>query len=341
MMRQNLPCWKPNKVALLKGGWNSERAVSLESAKGTSKALTLLGYEVIEIEVTQDIPLLLQELLKASPDVVFLNALHGQYVEDGMIQSLLEMLGMPYTGSNVVASAMAMDKNVTREMLSYHGLPMPKGIKVNITQFFSAGDLVVPYPFVLKPLNEGSSVGVFIIHNADDLQQAQQLWFYGSEGIIEEFIAGQELSIALLDAQPLGVLELEPLEGFYDYKAKYTSGVTRHHMPARLDAQDQEYAMALAAKAIKILGIQGVSRVDMRYDKSRDNGQRHYILEANTLPGMTPLSIVPEIAAYAGYSYEQLCDWIVRNPVWPRENNLVKEKYYKNPDERATAKAIS
>jgi D-alanine--D-alanine ligase len=341
MMRQNLPSWKPSKVALLKGGWNSERAVSLESAKGTLKALTLLGYEVTEIEVTQDIPLLLQELLKASPDVVFLNALHGQYVEDGMIQSLFEMLGMPYTGSNVVASAMAMDKNVTREMLSYHGLPMPKGIKVNITQFFSAGNLVVPYPFVLKPLNEGSSVGVFIIHTADDLQQAQQSWCYGSEGIIEEFIAGQELSIALLDAQPLGVLELEPLEGFYDYKAKYTSGVTRHHMPARLDAQDQEYAMALAAKAIKILGIQGVSRVDMRYDKSRDNGQRHYILEANTLPGMTPLSIVPEIAAYAGYSYEQLCDWIVRNPVWPRENNLVKEKYYKNPNERATAKAIS
>ena len=332
--------WKPQKIALLKGGWSSERAVSLESAKGTAQALTATGYEITEIDVTQDIPVLIQELLAVNPDVVFLNAIHGQYVEDGMIQSLLEMLGMPYTGSNVVTSAMAMDKNVTREMLLYYGLPMPKGIKVNIAQFFSAGDLPIPYPFVLKPLNEGSSVGVFIIRNAKDLQLAQQSWCYGIEGIIEEFIAGQELSIALLGAQPLGVLELEPLEGFYDYKAKYTSGVTRHHMPARLSEQDQEHAMILAAQTIKILGIQGVSRVDMRYDKSRESGQRHYILEANTLPGMTPLSIVPEIAAYAGYSYEQLCDWMVRNPIWPRENKLVKERYCKNLKGPAKVKAI-
>ena len=314
----------PEKVALLKGGWNSERDVSLSSAKGIFPALKKCGFEVLEIDVTRDIPTLIQELSDFAPDVVFLNALHGRYVEDGIMQGLMEMLGYPYTGSDVLSSAIAFDKAQSRTIFETNGVMIPKGKTLPASEFFAQKTPDFDYPFVAKPLNEGSSVGVFIIHTLDDFKNAAGKWTFGETVLVEEYIPGRELSVALKGDQPLGVLELRPKEGFYDYAAKYTDGLTDHLMPADLPVDEYNLVMDMAQKAVRALGVSGVSRADIRYDDARPQGARAFALEINTLPGMTPLSIVPEIAAHVGITYEQLCNWMVKNPICPQEKPLLK-----------------
>lgn len=312
------------KVALLKGGWNSEREVSLTSAQGILPALKAGGFQVIEIDVTRNIPALIQQLEDFGPDVVFLNALHGQYVEDGMLQGLMELLGYPYTGSDVVSSAVAFDKGRSRALFEVNNVRIPKGKTCVAADFFAQECSDFPYPFVVKPLNEGSSVGVFIIESLSDFRAAAQKWHYGQTVLVEEYIAGKELSIAFKGQQALGILELCPKEGFYDYKAKYTDGLVDHVMPADIPKGDYEAVMAMATRAVKALGVSGVSRVDVRFDGARPVGERAFVLEVNTLPGMTAISIVPEIAAYAGDDYETLCKWMVENPLWPQEKKCLQ-----------------
>ncbi len=312
----------PKKVALLKGGWNSEREVSLSSAQSVLPALKEAGFTVLEIDVTRDIQAFIRQLFDFSPDVVFLNALHGQYVEDGMMQGLMEMLGYPYTGSDVVSSAVAFDKGRSRALFEANNVSIPKGQTFKSADFFAQDHPMFPYPFVAKPLNEGSSVGVFIIKALSDFKEAAQKWHYGETVLAEDYIPGRELSVAFKGHQALGVLELRPKEGFYDYKAKYTDGLTDHVMPADLSKSDYDDVMSMAKRAVKALGVAGVSRVDVRFDDSRCDGDRAFVLEVNTLPGMTSLSIVPEIATYAGYDYKTLCKWMVENPICSQEKNL-------------------
>jgi len=320
----------PKKVALLKGGWNSERDVSLSSARGVLPALKEAGFTVLEIDVTRDIQALIQQLSDFAPDVVFLNALHGQYVEDGMMQGLMEMLGYPYTGSDVVSSAIAFDKGRSHALFKVDQISIPKGETLKAADFFAQDTPSFPYPFVAKPLNEGSSVGVFIIKTLADFKEAAQKWHYGETVLVEDYIPGRELSVAFKGTQALGILELCPKEGFYDYKAKYTDGLVVHVMPADLSKSDYGAVMSMATRAVKALGVAGVSRVDVRFDDNRPEGYRAFVLEVNTLPGMTALSIVPEIAAHAGYDYKTLCKWMVENPIWPQEKNLLQ-----NPQDAA------
>ena len=315
----------PEKVALLKGGWNSERAVSLSSAKGICPALKASGFEVLEIDVTRDIQTLIKQLTDFAPDVVFLNALHGRYVEDGMMQGLMEMLGYPYTGSDVISSALAFDKAQSRSLFKANGIPIPKGQTFIAKEFFKEPLAGFDYPFVAKPLNEGSSVGVFIIHTPEAFKQAADHWTFGKTVLVEEYIPGREFSVTVMDGNPLGILELRAKEGFYDYDAKCTDGLTDHIIPTDLSEKDYEQTLDVARKAVASLGVSGVTRVDIRFDTSRPEGARAVVLEVNTLPGMTSLSIAPETAAHAGITYEQLCKWMVKNPIWPQENPLLKE----------------
>lgn len=308
--------WSPKKVAVLKGGWSGEREVSLTSAQGVVAALESRGFQVFDIDVTENILELVTTLTQFNPDVVFMNAIHGRYAEDGHLQGLIELLGYPYTGSNVQASALAMDKSKSRDLFEQRGLPIPKGFKTT-TSFFETAETSLAYPFVIKPTNEGSSLGVFIIDTLQDLKKAQEMWQYGNELLVEAYIPGRELSVAIMNGKALGVLELRPTRGFYDYEAKYTGGITEHVMPADIPEVDYQLALELAEEAAKVLGASGISRVDMRYDDYAPEGKRHYLLELNTLPGMTPLSIVPDIARYVGLSYEDLCEWMVKNPLWP------------------------
>lgn len=308
------------RIALLKGGWNSEREVSLSSAKGVRVALDDLGYEVLEIDVTRDLNALIHALKSFNPDLVFMNALHGQYVEDGKLQSVLEILNYPYTGSNVAASAMAMDKSITRTMLEQKGVRIPKGLKYRAELLFSKAIDLPEVPLVIKPVSEGSSVGVFMINTPADLDVVAKAWCYGDTLILEEYIPGLELSVALLNENPLGVLELKPKSGFYDYRAKYTDGLTEHIMPSDIPENDRTQILNFSAQAVQALGVRGVSRVDLRYDPMRPSGERAFVLEVNTLPGMTPLSIVPDIAGTAGITFNQLVNWMIQNPTWPENH---------------------
>ena len=309
----------PRKIALLKGGWYNEREVSLRSAKVMHKALLDLGFIVKDIDVNKDITNLIDTLKSFAPDVVCMNALHGKYVEDGYLQGLIELLGYPYTGSGVLASSVAMDKVLTRDLLVSHDLPVANGMKVLCNDLFN-NHIDFAYPFVLKPINEGSSVGVSIIRNAKDLTEVSLKWKFGEYGLIEEYIHGRELSVALLNNKAIGMIELVPKKEFYDYEAKYVDGIADHVIPNDINKLDYDLMLQYCEKMIKVLGIQGVSRVDIKYDCSREKGDNIFILEANTLPGMTELSLVPDIAKQIGLSYKDLCNWMVQNPICRNES---------------------
>lgn len=311
-------------IAVLMGGWSGEREVSLTSAGECLKAFHEMGYHAIGIDVTQDIPTWLNQLICLNPDVIFMNALHGAWVEDGCTQGLIEMLGFPYTNSNVLASALAMDKLWSRKVFKQAGLPLPDGKSVRVTELAEAN--IMPYPFVMKPINQGSSLGVTIVHCQADLDRAIQSWDYGDEALVEEYIPGREISVAILGDRALGALELHPKQGFYDYKAKYTDGACEHFMPARIPEADYQRALEIGLKAAQALGCEGVSRTDLRYDDVRHNPGQFYVLEVNTQPGMTPLSIVPEVAAYQNISFGELLEWMINNPVCPKENKVIKKQ---------------
>ncbi len=297
------------KVAVLLGGWSAEREVSLVSGRACADALARLGHEVTEIDMGRDVA---ARLAEAAPDVVF-NALHGTPGEDGSVQGLCALLGLAMTHSGVAASAIAIDKVLTKRLLGAYGVPMPEGEVVARAALF-AGDSMAR-PFVVKPVREGSSVGVAIV--AEDHPAGKPIradapgpWQEFDELLVERFIPGRELTVAVLQQpdghpDPLCVTELRPKAGFYDYAAKYTDGLTVHACPADIPADIAALAMRHATFAHAMIGCAGVTRSDFRWDEAC--GERGlYLLEINTQPGMTPLSLVPEQAGYRGIGFDEL-----------------------------------
>ncbi len=297
-------------VAVLYGGWSNERPVSLVTGKGVAEALERVGYKVTLIDMDRDVALRLSE---AKPDVVF-NALHGTPGEDGTIQGMLDLMGIKYTHSGLATSVIAIDKQLTKAALVPHGIRMPGGHVVKSESLYLGDPLARPY--VLKPVNEGSSVGVAIVTNESNYgnpigRDVAGPWQKFDELLAEPFIRGRELTVAVLGDKALCVTELKPKAGFYDFDAKYTDGLTDHICPANVPDAVAEAMLDMALKAHRILGCKGASRSDFRWDDEK-GVEGVYLLEVNTQPGMTPLSLVPEQAKQLGISYEQLVDIIVR-----------------------------
>lgn len=296
-------------VAVLMGGWSSEREVSLTSGEGVARALESRGHRVTRLDMQRD---LAQQLTQVAPDVVF-NALHGTPGEDGTVQGLMDLMGVRYTHSGVTTSAIAIDKELTKKVLVPHGIRMPEGILVDSQDLFVGDPL--PRPYVLKPVNEGSSVGVAIVtvssnHGSPIGREVEGPWQHFSRLLAEPFIRGRELTTAVLIDQALGVTELKPKSGFYDYDAKYTDGMTDHVFPAQVPPEIDAACRQMALDAHRLLGCRGASRSDFRWDDERGVAGL-YLLEVNTQPGMTPLSLVPEQARGCGISYEDLVEQLV------------------------------
>ncbi len=292
------------KVAVLMGGPSAEREVSLTSGAGIAAALERLGYDVTAIDMGHDVA---ARLAAAAPDVVF-NALHGTPGEDGSVQGMLDLMGLRYTHSGLRTSAIAIDKVLTKAVLVPLGIRMPGG-RVVATASLHDGD-PLPRPYVLKPVNEGSSVGVAIVTDASNVgnpiaRDAAGPWQRFDELLAEPFIAGRELTVAVLDGEVLAVTELKPGQGFYDYDAKYTEGLTEHVCPADLPEAITAAALDIARRAHVALGCRGTSRSDFRWDPT-EGVDGLYLLELNTQPGMTALSLVPEQARYRGIDYDTL-----------------------------------
>jgi D-alanine-D-alanine ligase len=296
-------------VAVLMGGFSSEREVSLNSGAAVVRALMNKGYQVTAIDVQRDVAQLLSRLFPR-PDAVF-NALHGRYGEDGCIQGILNILGIPYTHSGLLASALAMDKPAAKRIFASVGIPVADSVVVTRDEFLKGDPL--PRPYVIKPANEGSSVGVRIVSEGDSEKPFDgQSWPYGETVMVESFVPGRELTVAVMGGRALGVLEIKPAQGFYDYTAKYTDGKATHICPAPVPKEIYDEAARLAVLAHKALGCRGVSRADIRYDDTKPGAGRLVMLEVNTQPGMTDLSLVPEIAAYANISFADLVEWMVK-----------------------------
>lgn len=297
-------------VAVLKGGWSPEREVSLVSGRGCADALRQHGYRVTEIDAGRD---LADQLLKVKPDVVF-NALHGRWGEDGCVQGLLEILSIPYTHSGVLASALAMHKERAKAVFRSAGLPVAESLVLPREEAAKAH--VMEPPYVIKPVNQGSSVGVFIVRKGENRPPAELTsseWDLGEEVMVERFIAGRELTCAVMGEEILGVTEIFASTVFYDYEAKYAAGGSRHEFPARIEADDYAEVQRVTLAAHRALGCRGVSRADFRFDDTRKGKPELILLEVNTQPGMTPTSLVPELANLAGYSYGELVSWMVED----------------------------
>ncbi len=286
-------------VAVLMGGWSAEREVSLVTGRAVARALSERGYRASEIDVDRGLPARLAEL---APDVVF-NALHGRFGEDGTVQGLLEIMGIPYTHSGVLASSLAMNKAMAKRVFESAGLRCPEGHLTTIDALQN-GSAPMPPPYVVKPNCEGSSVGVRIVRDADARPIDRNDWPFGPEVLVERYIAGRELTVTVLGDRPLAVTEIRPRQSFYDYHAKYTEDQAEHLIPAPLDEALYEQALTHALRAHRALGCRGVSRADFRLDESDPDGL--YLLEVNTQPGMTPLSLVPEQAAHVGITFADL-----------------------------------
>ena len=303
---------KPH-VAVLMGGWASERPVSLMSGEGVAKALETRGYRVTRIDMDRQVA---ARIAEAAPDVVF-NALHGVPGEDGTVQGMLDLMGVPYTHSGLATSVIAIDKELTKQALVPHGIPMPGGRIVRSEELFAKDPL--PRPYVLKPVNEGSSVGVAIVtaegnYGNPIARDAKGPWQEFAQLLAEPYIRGRELTTAVIDGaegpRALTVTELVPKSGFYDFDAKYTDGMTEHVCPAQIPEDIAQLCMDLAVRAHRVLGCKGCSRTDFRWDDEQ-GVDGLFVLETNTQPGMTPLSLVPEQARHCGMSYEDLVEAIV------------------------------
>ena len=298
-------------VAVLMGGLSAEREISLRSGEACAAALEERGYLVSRVDVGHDVASALAQL---KPDVVF-NALHGKYGEDGCVQGLLELLHIPYTHSGVLASSVAMNKEVAKSLMAAAGVPTPQGRVVHRLE--AAIGHVLPPPYVLKPVSEGSSFGVFIIEeNAQRPPQALSAsdWSHGEFMLAERFIPGRELTCAVMGDRPLEVIEILAADGgWYDYHAKYAKGGSKHVLPAVLKPNIYQQAQQLALEAHRALGCRGVSRADFRYDDRPGGTGELVVLEVNTQPGMTETSLVPEMAAYAGFSFGELVQWMVED----------------------------
>ncbi|WP_375421735.1 D-alanine--D-alanine ligase [uncultured Sphingomonas sp.] len=291
------------------GGWSAEREVSLMSGAGVADALESLGHRVTRIDMDRDVA---ARLAEARPDLVF-NALHGTPGEDGSVQGLLDLMGLRYTHSGLATSVIAIDKVLTKQVLVPHGIPMPGGRIVRSAEIHEADPLQRPY--VLKPVNEGSSVGVAIVTEGGNYgspigRDVIGPWQEFDELLAEPYIRGRELTTAVLGTRALGVTELKPKSGWYDYDAKYTDGMTEHVFPAQIPDEIADACKSLALEAHRLLGCKGASRSDFRWDDER-GVDGLFLLEVNTQPGMTPLSLVPEQARHVGMSYPALVQAIV------------------------------
>ena len=298
-------------VAVLMGGWSAEREVSLSSGEACAAALERGGgYRVSRVDVDREIAAVLRKL---KPDVA-LNMLHGRPGEDGTLQGMLEILGIPYSHSGVTASAIAMQKDVAKPLLAAAGVPVPEGIIA--ARLDVAKKHLLPPPYVIKPIAEGSSVGVFIVteehsHPPQELTRAD--WAHGERVLVERYIAGKELTCAVLGDRALDVIEIEAATRFYDYEAKYAPGGSKHVLPAQILPIVYQEARRLALKAHLALGCRGVSRADFRYDDRSPGTEGLFCLEVNTQPGMTETSLVPELAVYAGMTFDELVRWMVED----------------------------
>ena len=300
-------------VAVLMGGWANERPVSLMSGEGVAMALEQRGHRVTRIDMDRDVA---ARVAEAAPDVVF-NALHGVPGEDGTVQGMLDLMGVPYTHSGLATSVIAIDKQLTKQALIPHGIPMPGGRIVKSAELHERDPL--PRPYVLKPVNEGSSVGVAIVTEEGNYgnpiaRDAEGPWQEFAELLAEPYIKGREMTSAVVDfpdgPRALAVTELKPKSGFYDFDAKYTDGMTDHICPADIPDGIERLCLDIALKAHKVLGCRGTSRTDFRWDEEQGEDGL-FVLETNTQPGMTPLSLVPEQARHAGVEYGELCETII------------------------------
>jgi D-alanine-D-alanine ligase len=296
-------------VAVLMGGWSAEREVSLRSGEACADALERSGFQVSRIDVDRDIAATLRA---RKPDIA-LNVLHGRPGEDGTLQGLLEVLGIPYSHSGVLASALAMQKDLAKSVLKLAGVPVPGGMVAARKE--AAKRHLLPTPYVIKPLAEGSSVGVFMVredhkHPPQELTRAD--WKYGDQILVEPYIPGKELTCAVMGDRALGVIEIVPTVKFYDYEAKYAPGGSKHLLPAPIAADVYREVQRLSLAAHRALGCRGVTRSDFRFDDSL-GAKGLFCLEVNTQPGMTETSLVPELAAHEGIGFEDLVKWMVED----------------------------
>lgn len=297
-------------VAVLMGGWSAEREVSLRSGKACADAAERKGYRVTRIDVQRDIATVLQNL---KPDAA-LNVLHGRPGEDGTLQGVLEIIGVPYSHSGVLASSLAMQKDLAKAMFRAAGVPVPEGIVVS--RFDAAKKHLLERPYVIKPISEGSSVGVFIVtqdHDHPPQELFRDDWAFGDMVLCERYIAGKELTCAVVRDEPTGVIEIVPKVRFYDYEAKYAPGGSEHVLPAKIAPQVYEEVRRLSVLAHQALACRGVTRADFRYDDTREGTSGLACLEVNTQPGMTETSLVPELAAHAGLPFEDLVAWMIED----------------------------
>jgi D-alanine-D-alanine ligase len=301
---------RETNVAVLMGGWSAERDVSLNSGEACGRALEAAQFKVMPIDVKRNIAEVLQDL---RPDVAF-NALHGKWGEDGSVQGILETLEIPYTHSGVLASAIAMNKEKSKAIFRSVGIPVADSILVELDKAAEAHPM--PLPYVIKPVAEGSSVGVHIVPvgaNAPVTTLVNQRKLYGDKVMVERFVPGKELTCAVMGDVALGVIEIVPRVGFYDYEAKYAPGGSNHVLPAQIPHEVYRRVQQISLIAHQALGCRGVSRADFRYNDTPGGEQELVILEVNTQPGMTATSLVPELAQHAGHSFEQLVSWMVND----------------------------
>jgi len=299
------------KVAVLYGGKSAEREVSLSSGRECILALREAGFEVIPVEVTEDLTAVIHALTHPRPDAVF-NALHGRYGEDGCIQGVLDWLGIPYTHSGLRASALAMDKAAAKAVFRAAGLPVVDHRLVTRDELEAADPMPVPY--VVKPVNEGSSVGVHIVlKGSNQRAEIARTWRYGDHAMVETYVPGRELTVGVMGDRALAVTDILADAGaFYDYESKYAAGGSRHVIPAQMPEEDYARALDIALRAHQALGCRGASRADLRYDETAEGNRRIVLLEVNTQPGLTPTSLLPEQAAYCGFPFPALCAWMVK-----------------------------
>ena len=293
------------KVAILRGGSSSEREVSLSTGEACSNALHKLGYDVQTIDTKYNY---IEELMKLKPDVVF-NALHGHHGEDGIIQGVLETMKIPYTHSGVLASSIAMDKNLAKIFFKDSGIPVTEHLVLD--QGFSANEIPFPFPYVIKPVNGGSSVGVKIFRNHDDLLINKNFGNDNKQYLVEPYIPGRELTVATMGNKSLTVTDILS-EEWYDYEAKYKIGGSKHIVPASIPEHINKLCLHYALIAHEKLGCRGVTRTDFRWNEKLGT-KGLFVLELNTQPGMTPTSLVPEQANYVGMSFEELCEWLIKD----------------------------
>lgn len=309
------------KVALLLGGWSNERQVSLDKGRAVTAALEEAGYDVAVIDVQKDLAKFVSQIEAAQPDVIF-NNLYGTGGEDGVIQGVLEMLGIPYTHSGVMASSIAMDKQMTKKIAAMIGVQTPRGVVVD-AQTAARGE-IMPKPYVAKPAADGSSVGIYVIKNEGDHIPAIPQGWEGKDILVEEYIKGRELTVAVLDGEAQSVTEIIPKNGFFDYEAKYQADDTQYVLPAQISEDVSKQAMDWAEKIYAELGCKGLARCDYRYDDAKNGTEGLYMLEINTQPGLTAESIGPSQVAFNGTPFAALCAYLVESAYNKAQTTITK-----------------